>query len=80
MWACKQLSVYHTTMNVMGLDMGGGSAAFSMGRSRGLGACAALAVASASAGPMLARVRSWAAEKHTLSKLNKRFSGYMAQI
>uniref|UniRef100_A0AAY5KMM6 IF rod domain-containing protein n=1 Tax=Esox lucius TaxID=8010 RepID=A0AAY5KMM6_ESOLU len=69
-----------------GIGMGaGGTAAFSMGRTMaagGLGASAALAAEGSSAflGLMPAPVLTRAAEKRTLSGLNKRFSGYMAEV
>lgn len=71
-----------------GLALGGGggalfaSPAFAMGRAvaaGGLGAGAALASGPAS-GSALAPTLSRAAEKHTLSGLNDRFSTYMAKV
>ncbi|XP_043073184.1 thread biopolymer filament subunit gamma isoform X2 [Puntigrus tetrazona] len=72
-----------------GLALGGGgggalvaSPAFAMGRAvaaRGLGGSAALAAGPAS-GVAVAPILSRAAEKHTLSGLNDRFSTYMTKV
>uniref|UniRef100_A0A8C7CQ04 IF rod domain-containing protein n=1 Tax=Oncorhynchus kisutch TaxID=8019 RepID=A0A8C7CQ04_ONCKI len=59
----------------MGMGMGGGG-----GYRAGMGLSMGGGSAYPAAGPVLAPVLLWAAEKHTLSGLNERFSGYMAKV